>query len=190
VKVFLLPLDAQRSCFHYEDDADGGGPSDRAEHGGLRGFLERTYQRVHSSLRHPTGPLTRRIRHVKDWLERRMHPDERLLAALRSAATVDVHHGASLPSARARELWCRYLRARMRRHLLWLVFDGTLAPLSVLLAPLPGPNLIGYWFAYRAVHQLLILYGIRRATSGRLETMFHPDVALDGTCGAGRACDS
>jgi hypothetical protein len=185
VKVFLLPLDSQRSFFYYEDDADASGPSDRAAHGGLRGFLERTYQRVHRSLRHPSGSLTKRIKRLKDWLERRVHPDEPLLAALRSAATIEVHHGLSLSSARARELWCRYLRARRRRHLLWLAFDGALAPLSVLLAPLPGPNLIGYWFAYRAVHQLVILHGIRRASSGRLETMFHPVAVLDGPGGSG-----
>jgi hypothetical protein len=121
-----------------------------------------------------------------DWLERRMHPDEPLLAALRSAPTIEVHHASSLASTDARTLWSCYLRGRMRRHLLWLVFDGALAPLTVLLAPLPGPNLIGYWFAYRALRQLLMLLGIRRASSGRVETMFHPVEDLDGPGGPGR----
>jgi hypothetical protein len=185
VKVFLLRLDSQRSFFYYEDDADAGGPPVLADRGGLRGFLERTYQRVHWSLRHPTGPLTTRIKRARDWLERRVHPDEPLLAALRLAPTIEIHHGSSLAGTDARALWCRYLDGRMRRHLLWLVFDGTLAPLTVLLAPLPGPNLIGYWFAYRAVRQLLILLGIRRASSGRVETMFHSDDDLDGPGGPG-----
>jgi hypothetical protein len=181
----LLRLDPQRSFFYHEEAAGAGGPSDRAERGGLRGFLERTYQRMRLSLRHPSGALTKRMRRAWDWLERRMHPDEPLLAALRRAPTIDVHHDPSLSSAEARVLWCGYLRRRRVRHLRWLVFDGMLAPLSVLLAPLPGPNLIGYWFAYRAVCQLLILLGIRRASSGRVETMFHPVAGLDSPGGQG-----
>jgi hypothetical protein len=185
VKVFLLRLDSEHSVFYYEDDADQGGPSDRTDHGGLRGFLERAYQRVRWSLRHPSGALTKRLKRTWDWLQRRVHPDEPLLAALRSAPAIHIYHGSSLSGNEARALWCRYLKSRMRRHLLWLVFDGLLAPLTVLLAPLPGPNLIGYWFAYRAVHQLFILIGIRRAMSGRVETMFHPVTDLDGPGGPG-----
>jgi hypothetical protein len=109
-----------------------------------------------------------------------MHPDEPLLAALRSAATIDVYHGQSLGGGTVRALWLDYLRRRMWRHLAWLSFDAALAPLTIVLAPLPGPNLIGYWFAYRAVHQLLMLVGIRRALGGRAETMFHAVAGLDG----------
>jgi hypothetical protein len=185
VKVFLLRLGSERSVFYHEDDADQGGPSDRADQRGLRGLLERAYQRVRWSLRHPSGSLTKRLKRAWDWLQRRVHPDEPLLAALRSAPAIHIYHGSSFSSNEARALWCRYLRSRMRRHLLWLVFDGILAPLTVLLAPLPGPNLIGYWFAYRAVHQFLILIGIRRATSGRVETMFCPVEHLDRFGGPG-----
>ncbi len=54
------------------------------------------------------------------------------------------------------------------------------APLTVLLAPLPGPNLIGYWFAYRAVHHGLILHGRHcKALRGRIETRLCPDPRLD-----------
>ena len=186
VKVFLLPLDSQRSFFYSEDRAEAGGPSHQARHGGLRGLLERTYRRVLWVFRHPQGRLTRWMKRTWDWLERRMHPDEPLLAALRTAPTIEVHHGAALASTEARALWCRYLRGRMRRHLLWLAFDGVLTPLTgIFLAPLPGPNFIGYWFTYRAVLQLLMLLGIRRASSGRVETTFHPDEDLDAPDGPG-----
>ena len=186
MKVFLLRLDSEQSVFYYEDDPDAAGPSDREDHGGLRGFVERVHQRVHRSLRHPRSPLTKRLKRAWDWLERRMHPDEPLLAALRSAPAIHVHHGSSLSSDDARALWCSYLRRRRRRHLLWLIFDGVLAPLTgLLLAPLPGPNVVGYWFTYRVVRQVLILIGIRRAISGRVETMFHPVEDLDGSGGPG-----
>jgi hypothetical protein len=185
VKVFLLPLDTRWHVFYFEEDADSDSSAEPVEHGGLRGYLERLYHRWRWSFRHPSGRVTKWMRRVWDWLQRRMHPDEPLLASLRSAPTIEVYHGVSLPATEVRALWLAYLRGRMRRHVFWLVFDAAVAPLTILLAPLPGPNLIGYWFAYRAVHQLLMLLGIRRALSGRVETTFHPAAGLDGPGGTG-----
>jgi hypothetical protein len=53
------------------------------------------------------------------------------------------------------------------------------APLTVVLAPLPGPNLVGYWFVYRAVHHGLILTGLGRARRGLIDMTFRPDDTLD-----------
>ena len=44
---------------------------------------------------------------------------------------------------------------------------------------LPGPNLIGYWFAYRAIHHPLIVWGIRRVRRNAIPTELHPSRALD-----------
>ncbi|MEJ7711591.1 MAG: hypothetical protein WKF84_17425 [Pyrinomonadaceae bacterium] len=41
-----------------------------------------------------------------------------------------------------------------------------MAPIPLVLAPVPGPNVIGYWFWYRAICHALALMGIRRATCG------------------------
>ena len=182
MKVFLLPLDRRQSFFYYEDDGDESGAI--PAHAGVRGWVERTSHRARSAIRHPKGRLAQKLRQGWDWLQRRIHPDEGLLAALLRAPTIDVHHRSSLPAAEAQALWHAYLRRRVRRHLPWLVFDAVLAPLSLALALLPGPNVIGYWFAYRAVRHLLILLGIRRALSGRVETVFHPVEDLDssGNC--------
>ncbi len=182
VKVFLLPLGPRQSFFYFQDDSDG--PEALPAHDGLRGWAERRAHRVRLAIRHPKGRLAQKLRQGWDWLQRRIHPDEPLLAALPRASSIDVYHRSSLPAAEANALWLAYLRRRIRRHLPWLVFDGVLAPLSLVLALLPGPNLIGYWFAYRAVRHLLILLGIRRALFGRVETVFHPVKDLDpsGDC--------
>jgi hypothetical protein len=182
VKVFLLPLDSRQSFFYSEDDSDG--PGAIGSYRGLRGWAERTAHRVRLAIRHPKGLLAQKLRHGWDWLQRRIHPDEALLAALLWATTIEVYHRSSLPASEAEALWFDYLRRRIRRHLPWLCFDAVLSPLSLVLALLPGPNVIGYWFAYRAVRHALILIGIRRVLRRRLATTFHPveDLDLSGDC--------
>jgi hypothetical protein len=49
----------------------------------------------------------------------------------------------------------------------------------VIFAILPGPNLIGYWFAYRAIHHALVFWGIGRARRNTIPTELHPVMALD-----------
>jgi hypothetical protein len=183
VKVYLLPLAQRQSFFYFEDDAGETGTVPPQP--GLRGWAERTAHRLRSSVRHPKGRLGQKLRQGWDWLQRRLHPDEPLLAALLWAPRVDVHHPSSLPAAEAGALWDVYLQRRVRRHIPWLLFNGALAPLSVVLALLPGPNIIGYWFAYRAVRHLLILLGICRVRRGRVATKFHAIDGLDcsGDCG-------
>src|SRR4051812_5164316 len=82
VKVYLLCLDPTRPVFYAERGAEGERPpSDRP---GLAGRLERAAHRVKEALRHPKGRIARGTRDAWDALQRRMYPDEPLLAALRS----------------------------------------------------------------------------------------------------------
>lgn len=41
------------------------------------------------------------------------------------------------------------LRDRSYHHLRWLIVDLLLLPLSLILMPIPGPNLIGYYLLFR-----------------------------------------
>ena len=90
-------------------------------------------------------------------------------------------------------IWTDYLNKQWWRHLAWLIVNGTIAPFTLLLFPLPGPNLIGYWFAYRAVHHTLVVWGIRRVLRKSTPTELHPVVALDlpierdGDCNVGHS---
>ena len=101
-----------------------------------------------------------------------------------AGAVVVGPEGRSLPSGvapcdEALAIWKDYLRQQWLRHLVWLIVNGVIAPISVLFAILPGPNLIGYWFAYRAVHHSLVVWGIRRLRRNKIPTELHPIAALD-----------
>jgi hypothetical protein len=176
VKIFLIPLDPAPSVFYSEHETREDATPFRPERRGLPGWFDRTVRRARSSITNSEGRLAVWLKRAWNGLKRRMHPDEPLLAALRTAPALAVYHRPSLGADRVVALWTSYLRSRRRRHGFWFVVDVLLSPLSILLTPLPGPNIIGYWFAYRSVLNGLILLGIRRALSGRVETTFH---ALD-----------
>ena len=60
-----------------------------------------------------------------------------------------------------------------------------ISPLTVLLVPVPGPNVIGFWFVYRTVCHTLALLGIHRASGPRVTTAFRPSADLDEAPGEG-----
>ena len=120
-------------------------------------------------------------------MNRRIYPDEVWLIRLRSAAAIEVRHPTTLTAADASVAWAGFLEGRKRRHLAWLVFYAATCPLTLLLVPLPGPNLIGYWCAYRAIRHLMVVLGLFRAGRGRVATTFDPAEALDRPLGIGRA---
>ncbi|HMB08885.1 MAG TPA: hypothetical protein VKP69_34800 [Isosphaeraceae bacterium] len=193
MKIYLEQTDDGRRIFRadgLEDDEDLPLPG----RGGVRGWLVRRLHALKHSFHHPKSGLAQRMRRVWDWLRRRMHPDEPLLIRLRTAHAIEVHHPASLSTQEARSAWSDYLARRLRRYLPWLILNALLAPLTVLLVPLPGPNLIGYWIAYRAVRDLLAILGVRRALSGRVEATFHGGggrAAVVGSAdGTRQPCDS
>jgi hypothetical protein len=193
VKVFLEQTGKGRRFFH----KDGPGTEDAPplpSHPGLRGWFTRKLHALHNRFQHSENTLARTTRRFWDWLQSRIHPDEPLLIRLRSVPTIEVHHPASLSAQEARASWSEFLNRRRRRHWPWLILNTLIAPVTVLLAPLPGPNLIGYWFAYRAVRDLLAILGARRALSGQVETTFHSDeggmAMLGSTEGMRPRCDS
>jgi hypothetical protein len=186
VKVYLLDVndgpEAGRRLFY------AGPPSDEDEYGGeaavaggrgLRGWVEERYRRLEDGWKRSQTSAARLSRRVWERLHRATHPDETLLARLYSARAIDVHHPASLTAEEALTAWLAFLSKANRRHWPWFVVNVLVAPLTVLLAPLPGPNLVGYWFAYRAVRHGLILIGLGRARSGRVETRLRPSAVLD-----------
>ena len=117
---------------------------------------------------------------VWEWLHRRTSPEEVLLRRLRNVSSVELFHPATLTAERAGEMWSDYLARRQRYHRIWLTANLLTTPVSLLLAPIPGPNIIGYWFLYRAICHVLALLGIQRVRAGGdLTTIFHASAALD-----------
>ncbi len=152
----------------------------RAHHGGLRGWFEKKAVQWREAWTHSQHGLSARLRGVWEWLQRTTYADESLLVRLRTTPHVEIHHPGSLTDQEVRNLWADYLARRHRRHLPWLGLNALVSPLTVLLAPLPGPNIIGYWFAYRAIRHLLAVLGIRRIRRDEVPISVHPTETLEG----------
>jgi hypothetical protein len=178
VKIYLVNVDSGRRVF-CSDGLDAEEEEVRPRFWGFLGWCEERLRRFRASILHAEGGLALRARRSWEWLQRFRHSDERLLVPLRSAATVEIRYPAALGTAAARAAWDEYLKGRLLRHSWWLIFNLVLSAITLLLAILPGPNVIGYWFAYRAVHHLLVLVGLWRVRSGRIATSFHASEALD-----------
>jgi Mitochondrial K+-H+ exchange-related len=184
LKIYLLLIDHAR-FFFYSDESEASDDSDDADDpskppaAGVHGWFRARYKRFKSAWQHADSGALLWMRRSWNWLQSWAHPDEAMLARLWSARGIDLHHPAARRADEIRAIWADYLKRQGRRHLVWLIVNGTIAPFSVLFAPLPGPNLIGYWFAYRAIHHSLVVWGIRRVQRNKVPIEFHPIAALD-----------
>jgi hypothetical protein len=184
VKIYLLLIDDARFFFYSDeseasDDNDHNDDSSGPRRSGVRGWVLAKYDRFRSAWEHADSGALHWMRLSWDWLHSWTHPDEAMLARLWSARTVELYHPAARRGDEVRAIWMDYLRQQWRRHLVWLIVNAVIAPISVLFAILPGPNLIGYWFAYRAIHHSLVVWGIRRVRRDKIPTELHPTRALD-----------
>lgn len=179
VKVFLLPVEPGGRHLFYSETPGEEDPSQRPRHEGLRGWAESKFRSLQSAIHHSESRAARFSRSLWERLQRSTHPDEALLSRLRGAKSIAIHHPPTLTHDQATVAWSAFLGRSRRRHWPWFLINLILSPGTLLLAPIPGPNLIGYWIAYRAIHHGLILLGLGHATSGRIETRFKPDESLN-----------
>lgn len=177
LNIYLITLDAQRCLFYSEAP-----PLDHAERPaekGIKGWADRQLWRFKTAVAESGGAAFRVTRSVWNWLQARTHPDETLLARLRHARVVTVNHPNTMTAQDAQALWKSFLGQGRRRHLPWFIVNLLISPVTVVLAPLPGPNLIGYWFVYRAFHDLMILIGIRQISTERTKIILNAHEGLD-----------
>jgi hypothetical protein len=185
VKIYLLLIDHARFFFYADDsetahDTENDDDSSNPPRSGVYRWFHGRYKRFRSAWQHADSGALVWMRRAWDWLHSWAHPDEVMLARLWSARRVDLHHPAGRHGDQVRAIWDEYLSQQWRRHLVWLCFNGAVAPFAIVtLWILPGPNLIGYWFAYRAIHHLLVVWGIRRVQQNKVPTELYPVAALD-----------
>jgi hypothetical protein len=195
VKIYLLLTDDERFFFYsdeseLEPDLHAGADGTKTAQSALVAWLEAKLVRFKTAWRHGESGLTHWLRRLWDWLHSWCHPDEWMLRQLRSARKIELHHPASQAGDAIHVIWRGYLSRQWNRHVVWLGINATIAPFTVLIAPLPGPNVIGYWFAYRAIHHLLVVWGIRRVRRGDVVIELRPEEALNvpvESDGAGKA---
>lgn len=179
MKIYLLRVTDEHTFFYAEVvEADESRElRDQAQTGGTRGWLSRQYAALQTMLRDSEDGVGLRMRRIWEWLHRRTALDESAIRALRAAHSIEIYHPTSITPAEALAAWERYLAARRRHFLLWFLINLLIAPLTLLIAFFPGPNVIGYWFCYRAACHALALLGIRRAK--QLEAHAEATAALD-----------
>ena len=181
MKIYLLSMDGGR-CVFYSEGPEAVAEIEGAEpRRGMRGWAERKYKSLQAVLNESEKGVGLRVRRAWEWLQKRIPPDEPLLRSLRGARAVTLHHSPSITEEEVRALWQGYLKSRQGRHMFWFIMNALVSPLTLLLAPLPGPNVIGYWFVYRAVCHWLARLGARNARSEQFTTELLSTAALDGS---------
>ncbi|SIO59261.1 K+-H+ exchange-related [Singulisphaera sp. GP187] len=171
MKIQLHLTTKGKAVFHAEKSA---AREEHPPHHGLRGWIERKAQSLKTAWSQADRGPAGRVRAFWEKLQSRMPDDESMLARLRTASAIEMYHPATMSGEEAQAHWVDYMARCRRRHLPWLGFNILISPITLILAPLPGPNLIGYWFAYRAVKDALALLGLRHARDPGMATTYHP----------------
>lgn len=88
--------------------------------------------------------------------------EQRTLWALRREVATTVQMPSGLDVTDAQALLMANLAESRRHHVRWLVVDTTIFLVSGVLALVPGPNLIAYYFAFRCIGHLQSWRGARQ----------------------------
>jgi hypothetical protein len=173
--VFLVPLGPERHelyCEPSDDDetaADSGAPAP--------GFFSRIRRRFTEMLRAAEVARARRARGEYDpidtWWERTRArvlakvadavAEQRLLWHLRRLTAANLYHPPDMTGEQALTIMRASMVRDRDRHFRWLMIDAFLMILSGALVIVPGPNMLGYYFAFRVVGHYLSWRGARQA---------------------------
>lgn len=178
MKIYLIDL-GNGSHHFCPEGAASPAEGDAVQSKKLVRWFARKLENLEEVLRTSERGVGPHVHRLWEWLKRRAHADESFLRRLRLAASLEVYHPASVSESDARLRWASYLGRNRARHMFWLVVNVLICPFTLLLIPLPGPNVIGFWFVYRAIAHLLALLGVLRARRRKTETSFYVLVELD-----------
>jgi hypothetical protein len=170
--VYLVPIGSGRFELYTEpaDDAEPGSPAD--EHGG---FWRRSVQRLHERWRQTVRDASAedgaaaaegRFGRARDWIVRRIAEsiaEQRTLWSLRGIASASFVYPDDLTEASATAVKQQLLLQARRHHGRWLLVNAVGVAATAVLVVLPGPNVIGYYFAFRLISHYLSWRGARQA---------------------------
>ncbi len=168
-----MPSGAERHVLYCEPADDHTAPGEGVGRGVWRRLLD-TFGRVlaavereHDPPRDGEAPASApgvwpRLRsRALRWMAERV-AEQRVLWRLQGQKRVRAFHPDGLDRPAALAAIQKNLRADARRHWRWLGFDTVCLLVSLLLTPVPGPNLLGYYFTFRVVGHVLSIRGARQ----------------------------
>lgn len=88
--------------------------------------------------------------------------EQRTLWSLRHCTRTTLVHPSDMDPARGDQVRVALLTRARQHHGRWLAIDGVLFVVSGLLALVPGPNVLAYYFAFRVVGHFLSWRGARQ----------------------------
>lgn len=172
MQVFLVPVGDARYepyceiCEELHDES----PSADERRGWLQSVRRQFHEVLAAAERYRTEPdapepgsWTGRLkRRALAYIAERV-AEQRLLWHLRTQERVDLVYPADVTEGDAHQVLRRVLRADAERHRRWAVLDGVLMVITgVGLALIPGPNVVGFFFAFRTVGHWLSYRGARQ----------------------------
>jgi hypothetical protein len=123
----------------------------------LKAAEDRQHRRA-SEPEEPRGWIGRVQERTLGWVAERI-AEQRLLWNLRKQTTAVAAHPQDMTFEQVMVLIRRTLQRDYERHRLWLVVDTIGLIASAVLALVPGPNLLAYYFAFRVVGHWLSMRG-------------------------------
>lgn len=163
--VYLVPIARRRHELYTEHHDDG--PGEVREGGRVQRWMDTASIRwrelvEQAKQRRAQGALAR----WRDTVVCRLAEsiaEQRTLWGLRNCSTACLVHSSSFPPERARAEMAGIIGDARRHHLRWLIVDTLLFVASGLLAIVPGPNLLAYYFLFRLIGHLQSWRGARQA---------------------------
>ena len=170
-----MPLGPERHELYCEPSDDDETASDSAAP--APGFFSRMRRRFTEMMRAAEVARARRARGEYDpidtWWERTRArvlakvadavAEQRLLWHLRHLEAANLYHPSDMTGERALVIMRASMVRDRDRHFRWLMIDAFLLILSGALVVVPGPNVLGYYFAFRVVGHYLSWRGARQS---------------------------
>jgi hypothetical protein len=194
MEVFLVPLGADRYELYCEVSPDEGSADEPApDASSKRGWFAGLRAKFHEAMAAAELDRTRRENGELDdapplstWGRLRARglawiadaiAEQRLLWRLRHQTAAQLHFPSDTTADRALTITRAALTRDRDRHRFWLCVDSVLMIASGALIVVPGPNLIGYYFAFRVVGHYLSWRGAKCGLDG-VQWTLEPSEAL------------
>jgi hypothetical protein len=172
--VFLIPLGGDRYELYCEAPADETEQEAEAPTSGVIARLKYRFAQVSAAAERArkrrasqadddpaTGIIGRTKAYLLAWLADTI-AEQRLLWHLRHQTEVHLYFPSDMTGGEVMRIARASIQRDADRHRRWLAIDGILMILSGALILVPGPNVIGYYFAFRVVGHFLSWRGARQ----------------------------